>query len=179
MCEERMNEAFFLEERLTVVGKKLQPGQLAPDFVLDYVDLIDLTIHQASLVDSAGSVRLLSVINSLDMPICGSQTCRWEKLRASLPPDVCLYTISMDLPHTQVHWQIAEKVIHQALSAHRSEQFGVQYGVLLKEWRLLQRAIFVIDRHDRIMYAEYVDDQQYEPDYDAAMAAVFQAVTSL
>lgn len=179
MCEERIDEAFFLEERLMVVGKKLQPGQVAPNFVLDYVDLIDLTIHQASLGDSAGSVRVLSVINSLAMPICGRQTCRWEKLRASLPPDTCLYTISMDLPHTQAHWQVVEKVIHQALSAHRSELFGVQYGVLLKEWRLLQRSIFVIDRHDHVAYVEYVGDQQREPDYDAALTAVFQTVTSL
>ncbi len=179
MCEERMNEAFSHEERLTVVGKKLESGQVAPDFLLDYVDLIDLTIHQASLADSVGSVRVLSLINSLDIATCGRQARRWDELRALLPPDVCLYTISMDLPHTQAHWQIAEKVIHQALSAHRNEQFGVQYGVLLKEWRLLQRSIFVIDRHDRVMYAEYVDDQQREPDYDAALAAVFQAVTAL
>jgi thioredoxin-dependent peroxiredoxin len=179
MCEERMNEAFFFEECLTVVGKKLQPGQMAPDFVLDYVDLIDLTVHQARLMDSAGSVRVLSVINSLDMPVCARQTYRWEKLRSSLPPDACLYTISMDLPHTQIHWQVAEKVIHQALSAHRSELFGVQYGVLLKEWRLLQRSVFVIDRHDRLVYAEYVGNQQRELDYNAALAAVFQSVASL
>jgi thioredoxin-dependent peroxiredoxin len=179
MCEERIDEAFSLEERLTVVGKKLQPGQVAPDFLLDYVDIIDLTVHQTCLADSAGAVRVLSIINSLDMPICGHQTCRWDELCSSLPHDICLYTISMDLPHTQVHWQVAEKVIHQALSAHRSEQFGVQYGVLLKEWRLLQRSVFVIDRHDRVIYAEYVGDQQREPDYDAALAAVFQVVTSL
>ena len=179
MCEERMNEAFSIEECLTVVGKKLQPGQVAPDFLLDYVDLIDLTVHRARLVDSAGSVRVLSVINSLDIATCGRQTRHWDELCSSLPPDVCLCTISMDLPHTQAHWQVAEKVIHQALSAHRSEQFGVQYGVLLKEWRLLQRSIFVIDRYDRVIYTEYVGDQQREPDYDAALAAVFQAVASL
>jgi thiol peroxidase len=179
MYEERIDEAFFLEECLTVIGKKLQLGQVAPDFLLDYVDLIDLTVHQASLEDSAGSVCVLSVINSLDIATCGHQTRRWEQLRSSLPPNVCLYTISMDLPHTQSHWQVAEKVIHQALSAHRSEQFGVQYGVLLKEWRLLQRSIFVIDRHNCIAYAEYVGDQRREPDYDAALAAVFEAATPL
>jgi thioredoxin-dependent peroxiredoxin len=179
MCEERIDEAFFLKERLTVVGKKLQPGQVAPNFLLDYVDLIDLTVHQVSLLDSAGSVRVLSVMNSLDIATSDRQARRWDELRSSLPPDVCLYTISMDLPHAQAHWQVAEKIIHQALSAHRSEQFGVQYGILLKEWRLLQRSVFVIDRHDRIIYAEYVGDQQREPDYDATLAAVFQEVTSL
>lgn len=78
----------------------------------------------------------------------------------------------MDLPFAQARWQGAEGVKHQALSSHRSEQFGRDYGVLLKEWRLLQRAVFVIDRDDRVVYAEYVADQMREPDYDAALAAV-------
>jgi len=67
-------------------------------------------------------------------------------------------------------------VLHQALSAHRSEQFGADYGVWLKEWRLLQRAVFVLDRTDRIVYVEYVADQLREPGYAAALQAVRQAV---
>jgi thiol peroxidase len=78
----------------------------------------------------------------------------------------------MDLPFAQGRWQSAEGVKHQALSAHRSERFGQDYGVLLKEWRLLQRAIFVIDRHDRISYAEYVTDQMHEPNYSAAITTI-------
>ena len=67
---------------------------------------------------------------------------------------------------------------HQALSAHKDEVFGRDYGVLLKEWRLLQRAVFVIDQDDRITYAEYVADQMQEPDYDAAVTAVREATNS-
>ena len=176
--EERAGEAFSIDTHLTVIGRKLQPEERAPDFCLDYVDLIDMTIHCTQLADSAGMVRVLSIVNSLDMPVCRLQTRRWEKLLSPLPPEVCLYTISMDLPHTQAHWQITEAVMHQTLSAHRSEQFGLDYGVLLKEWRLLQRAIFVIDRKDRIAYAEYVSDQQCEPDYEKGLAAIFQAASS-
>jgi thioredoxin-dependent peroxiredoxin len=84
-------------------------------------------------------------------------------------------SISMDLPFAQGRWQNAAGVTHQALSAHRSEQFGRDYGVLLKEWRLLQRAVFVIDRHDRVIYAEDVADQMREPDYAAALTAARQA----
>ncbi|MEP7198262.1 MAG: redoxin family protein, partial [Chloroflexota bacterium] len=115
--------------------------------------------------------------NSLDTPVCHKETHRWEALRAELPPDVVVYTISMDLPYAQARWQTDEGVNHTALSAHRSTQFGTDYGVLIKEWRLLQRAVFVIDRADRVVYAEYVADQMAEPDYAAAIAAARHAAT--
>ncbi len=176
--QERTGEAFELGERLTVVGKKLQPGEAAPDFILDYLDPTDSTIHHMRLVDSAGMVRLLNVVNSLDTPVCHVETRHWEQLRTALPSDVYLYTVSMDLPFAQARWQTAEGVRHPSLSAHRSEQFGQDYGVLIKEWRLLQRAVFVIGRHDQIVYAEYVADQMREPDYAAAMEAARQATTA-
>ncbi len=176
--EERIGEAFADDECFTVVGKKLQVGEVTPNFSLDYIDLIDMTVHCAQLVDSGGMIRIFSIVNSLTMPTCRRQTQHWEKLRSTFPPDVYLYTISMDLPHAQAQWQAAENIIHQILSAHRSEQFGQDYGVLLKEPRLLQRSTFVIDRDDSIAYAEYVADQQCEPRYDDALAAIFRIHTS-
>jgi thiol peroxidase len=173
--EERMGEAFAGTERLTVVGRQLLAGDPAPDFRLDYLDLADLAVRAVGLADSAGMVRLLNVVNSLEHPICQRVTRRWEALCATLPPDACIYTVSRDSTQMQAHWQDSAGVLHQALSAQQSEQFGYDYGVWLKEWRLLQRAIFVIDRHDRIVYAEYVADQLREPDYAAAMQAVQQA----
>ncbi len=167
--EERTGEAFEFDERLTVIGSKLQPGAAAPDFVLDHFD--GTAMRQVRLADSAGTVRLLNVVNSLDTPVCHTETRHWEELRAGLPPGVQVYTISMDLPFTQARWMNAEGVTHQALSPHRSEQFGQDYGVLLKEWRMLQRAVFVIDRDGTIAHAEYVPDQMREPDYDAAVEA--------
>jgi len=177
IMEERSGEAFEGDEPFTVIGRKLQPGEAAPDFSLDYLDLAEMTIRSACLADSAGMVRLLSAVNSLDMPVCSWQTKRWEELSKMLPAGICLYTISMDHPHTQARWQAAEQVMHQALSASRSEQFGQDYGLLLKERRLLQRATVVINRHDRIVYMEYVDNQLREPDYATAIAALRQAVT--
>jgi thiol peroxidase len=82
----------------------------------------------------------------------------------------------MDLPFAQARWRSSEHVGHELLSAHKDEGFGRAYGVLLKEWRLLQRAVFVIDGEDRIVYADYVADQMAEPDYDAALAAARAAV---
>lgn len=191
---ERTEEAFELGERLTVVGKRLLPGEIAPDFLLDYFDRRDSSIRQARLADSAGTVRLLSVVNSLDTPVCQAETRRWEQLSKELSSDACvyiirrweqlskelssdfhIYTISMDLPFAQSRWRSTERVTHCSLSAHRSDRFGEDYGVLIKEWRLLQRAVFVIDRQDRIVYAEYVADQMCEPDYESAIQAARQA----
>lgn len=173
MMEERSGEAFELGEQLTVVGKKLQAGDTAPDFALDSFD--GETMQTVRLADSAGSVRLLNVVNSLDTPVCHLETRRWEGLRADLPGNVQIYTVSMDLPYAQARWQRAEHVTHRALSSHRDERFGRDYGVLIKEWRLLQRAVFVIDARGRIAYAEYVADQMREPDYDDAIAATRRA----
>lgn len=171
-AEERHGEAFEFSEQLTVVGRKLHLGDTAPAFVLDRFDAAEGTMSMVCLSNTAGTVRLLNIVNSLDTPVCQVETRFWEKLRKDLPASVTVYTISMDLPFAQGRWSISESVKHQILSAHRSEEFGRSYGVLLKEWRLLQRAVFVIDRTDKIAHAEYVADQMSEPDYDAAALVV-------
>lgn len=166
---ERHGEAYELDERLTVVGSRLRPGDTAPDFALERFDGGAMGV--VHLGDTAGRVRLLNVVNSLDTPVCHIETHRWDTLRAQLPGDVVVYTISMDLPYAQARWRTAEGVGHEALSAHKSERFGRDYGVLIKEWRLLQRAVFVLDGEGRVVHAEYVADQMHEPDYDAAFQA--------
>ncbi len=176
--EERTGEAFELGEQLTIVGRRLQPGDPAPAFTLVHFDPATSSLTSVRLADSAGKVRLLNVVNSLDTSVCHVETRRWEASRAALPDDVQLYTISMDLPYAQARWLQAEGVSHLALSAHRSEQFGRDYGVLIKEWRLLQRAVFVIDRAGRVAHAEYVADQMREPDYAAGVAAAHRGATA-
>jgi thiol peroxidase len=168
---ERRDEAYELDEPLTVVGRRLAVGDEAPAFQLACLDPDTEQMREVSLADSAGEVRLLNVVNSLDTAVCQVETRRWEQLRAGLAPGVRVYTISMDLPFGQARWRRAEGVEHDALSAHASEQFGREYGVLLKEWRLLQRAVFVIDAEGIVVHAEYVADQMAEPDYDAAVLA--------
>ena len=170
---QRTGEAFEFDEKLTVLGRQLAPGEPAPAFTLDHFD--GSAMGTVGLSDTTGKVRLLNVINSLDTPVCHVETRKWDRLRADLPDGTVVYTVSMDLPYAQSRWQSSEGVTHQALSAHKHEEFGTDYGVLLKEWRLLQRAVFVIGPDDRIAYAEYVPDQMREPDYDAAVDAVRRA----
>jgi thiol peroxidase len=169
---ERKNEAFEGDVKLTVVGSRLEPGDAAPDFALDALAPGEAVPREITLASGSGRVRLLHVVNSLDTPVCQVGAHRFETMRTrDLPPGIDVYTVSMDLPFAQARWREAERVDHEALSSHRSEAFGRAYGVLLREWRLLQRAVFVIDGANRIVHAEYVADQMAEPDYDAAVAA--------
>jgi thiol peroxidase len=173
--EERTGFAFAGDELLTVIGKRLHAGEAAPEFCLDYLDLTDLAVRTVGLADSTGMVRLLNVVNSLSNPRCQQVIQRWEALVADLPPQACLYTVSVDAPEVQTSWQESAGVLHQLLSASRSAQFGQHYGVWLKEWQQLARAVFVIDRRNRIAYVEYIADQDREPEYGAALEAVQQA----
>lgn len=172
---ERTGEAFEEGIQLTVVGPKLAVRQTAPDFLLESLSPGEAMPSPVALSDSAGRIRLLNVINSIDTPVCQCETRRWEEFKGSLGEGVTLYTVSMDLPFALQRWLTQENAVHRALSSHKSEEFGRAYGVLLKEWRLLQRAVFVIDVHGVICHVEYVDDQMKEPDYDAALAAVREA----
>ena len=173
--EERIGEAFAGTEQLSVMGGQLHAGDPAPNFCLEYLDLADMVVRAVSLADSTGLVRLLNVVNSLQRPVCQRVTRQWETLCPAMPPDACIYTVSTDSPQMQASFQDSAGVLHQVLSAQRGEQFGQDYGVWLKQWRLLQRSVFVIDRNDNIVYVEYVSDQLREPDYAAALQAVQQA----
>jgi thiol peroxidase len=172
----RTGEAFEAGERLTVLGRRLEVGEHAPAFELDRLDPAPGAIVRESLGDTEGRVRLLNVVNSLDTPVCAIETRRFEAARADLPDSIVVLTISMDLPYAQARWNAEAGVTHRALSAHRTEAFGIAYGTFIPEWRLLQRAVFVICRDDRIVHVEYVADQATEPDYDRALNAARMAV---
>ena len=167
--EERSGGATEEGESLTVLGRMLEPGRPAPDFTLDHFD--GSTMASISLSELSGSTVVLNVVNSVDTPVCDVQTRRMDDLF----PGAEVLTVSMDLPFALARWTSAAGVTHPAVSSHRSEQFGRDYGVLIKEWRALQRSIFVIDGSGRLTYAEYVHDQMQEPDYDAAVAAAASA----
>lgn len=157
---------------LTVVGRRLEPGDVAPDFELDCLD--DAGFRTVRLSDTTGFVRVLNVVNSLDTPVCDAQT---RKLEWQLD-GARLITVSMDMPFAQARWTREACVRHTPGSAHRSEDFGRDYGVLITEWRALQRSIFVIDGAGHVRYVEYVVDQGTEPNYNAVVDAVMDAIVT-
>ncbi len=152
---------------LTLIGPELKPGDKAPDFTV-----VDTALQPVTLAQTAGKVRIFSVVPSLDTPVCDAQTKRFNEAAAGLP-DVDIYTISMDLPFAQKRFcgQFGLDNV-KMLSDHRSGSFGENYGTLIKELRIESRAIFVLDKDGVIRHAEYVKEVADHPDYDAALAAV-------
>lgn len=167
MTIERANAVTLMGARYTLVGPELKVGDPAPDFEVTGKDMKPRT-----LADLTGKARILSVIPSLDTPVCDAQTRRFNQEAAGLE-GVSIYTVSMDLPFAQSRWCSTTGVAHvNMFSDHQSASFGTAYGALIKEMRLESRAIFILDRNNSIRYVEYVADVGHHPDYEAAMAAL-------
>jgi thioredoxin-dependent peroxiredoxin len=167
---ERTGEATLLGNPLTVLGDRLGVGDSAPDFTLVDFDPGTMSMGGFGLEQLRGRTALLNVVVSLDTPVCHRETHRWEDEARGLA-GVELITVSKDLPFAQARWKSAEGVTHRTLSAYQDDRFGIDYGVLLKEPRLLQRSVFVIGPDGRLRHVEYVSEQTQEPDYAAALEA--------
>src|SRR5262252_5839161 len=111
--DEHPGAAYELGEQLTIVGKRLEVGAQSPEFTLETLDAASGGLRLVRLADTAGSVRLLNIVNSLDTPVCDVETRHWERLRTGLTAGVVLYTVSMDLPWAMARWSAAEGVEHQ------------------------------------------------------------------
>ncbi len=169
---ERNEAATFQGNPLTLVGDEIKVGDKAPDFTLIQNDLAP-----ATLSDYAGKVLILALVPSLDTPVCDIEVRRFNSEAAALGDDIRILTVSMDLPFAQARWCGAAGVeAVQTLSDHRDASLGKGYGALIKELRLLTRAVFVIDRNGTIKYTEYVKEITEEPDYAAALDAAKAAL---
>jgi len=153
---------------LTLVGSGLKVGDPAPDF-----ELLDNDLSPVRLSSFRGKVLIISSVPSLDTPVCDMETRRFNEEAGKLGEDVRILTVSMDLPFAQKRWcgsAGVDRVI--TLSDHRQASFGTAYGVLIKELRLLARAVFVLDREGIIRYIHIVKEITDEPDYNAVLEAV-------
>lgn len=169
--EERKGILTFKGDPVSLLGSDIRVGDKAPDFELLAIDMSEVALSQ-----SRDKVRLLSVVTSLDTPICDLQTQMFEQEAGKLP-DVVIYTISMDLPFAQARYCGTHSIKNlQTLSDHREASFGIAYGVLINKLRLLARAIFIIDRNDIVQYVEYVREITQHPDYDKALKALNKIV---
>jgi thiol peroxidase len=174
MASERHGAVTLKGNPLTVIGEPLKVGDKAPDFVLTANDLSKVT-----LADSKGKVRLISVVPSLDTGICDAQTRRFNEEAAKLGDGVVVLTVSAEHPFNQKRWCGAAGIDRvQVLSDHMDMNFGTAYGTYIKELRLEQRSIFVVDANDTITYIEYVPEVAQHPNYEAAITAVKEALAA-
>ena len=153
---------------LTLIGNEVKVGDTAPDFVA-----LDNNLSPVKLSSFRGKICVLSSVPSLDTPVCDMETRKFNEAAGRLGKDIVILTISMDLPFAQKRWCAAAGVNQvQTLSDHREASFGNAFGVLIKELRLLARAVFLIDRKGVIQYVQLVNEVSKEPDYDAVFNAL-------
>ena len=153
--KELKRETILRGNSLGLSGPELKTGDIAPDF-----EAVDNTLRTVTLAETGNGVRIFSVVPSLDTPVCDAQTKRFDEEAAKLS-DVEIYTISMDLPFAQKRWcgNFGIDRVHM-LSDHRTASFGENYGTLIPDLRIESRAIFVLDRDNRLRHVQYVKEVQ-------------------
>ena len=165
---ERKGIVTFKGNPLTLVGNEVKVGQKAKSFTVLANDLSEVTLESF-----AGKTKLISVVPSLDTAICELQTKRFNEEATKLASDIVVLTISMDLPFAQHRFCDSYKIDQvQVLSDHRDASFGLAYGVLIKELRLLARSIFIVDKQNTVQYIEIVKETASHPDYEKAITAL-------
>lgn len=170
---ERYGAISFAGKEATVIGEELTVGQPAPDFSAQADDWNMTQVLEAT----KGKVRIIASLPSLNTSVCDREARRFNQEAASLGQGIAIIAISNDLPFTLKNWCAASGVDQVlVLSDHLELEFGKKYGVLIKEVRVLRRAVFVVNREDKIVYAAYMPTIGVEPDYEAVLQAAKNAL---
>jgi len=157
----------------TIIGNDIQIGQTAPDYNAQGLDWSTIR----GLAETRGKVRIIAAVPSLETEICDRETRRFNQEASNLSKDIVIQVISMDLPYTQKRWCGAAGIDQvMVLSDHQNAEFGEKYGCLIKERRILRRAVFIIDRHDKVIYVAYMPALGVEPDYQEVLEAAKAAL---
>lgn len=165
--KERTDIVTMKGQPLTLLGDEVRVGRLAPD-----CEVVGKDLNPVKLSSFRGKVCLISSMPSLDTSVCDMMTRKFNEDAVALGENVVVLAISMDLPFAQDRWCIATDVKNVYMfSDHRTASFGQAFGVLIKDLRLLARAVFIVDTAGVIRYIQIVPELTSEPDYDAALEA--------
>lgn len=152
---------------VTLLGTHIKVGDKAPDFTVQ-----DSAMKPVKLSDFKGKVRIINSVPSIDTSVCSAQVHRFNTQAAKLK-DVVIFSVSVDLPFALNRYCAAEGIdAVKVTSDHKDLDFGLKYGVVIEQLRLLTRAVFVVDKNDNIVYAQYVKETSEEPDYDKVLAVI-------
>lgn len=166
---ERNGIITFANKDITIIGQDLKVGDIAPEFTAQAQDWSNVAVIESS----SGKIRVIASLPSLNTTVCDRETRRFNQEATNLGTDIAIFAISMDLPFTLKNWCAAAGVERvTALSDHMEADFSKKYGVLMKEVRAMRRAVFVVNRQNRITYVAYMPSIGTEPDYDAVLQAV-------
>lgn len=165
LLEEHPGAVTFKGQPLTLVGKQIRVGDKAPNF-----HVVDNSMNVVEFSNFKGKNCIISAVPSLDTPVCDTQTHHFNDAASKLNKDLVILTISMDLPFAQSRWCGAADVHSvSTLSDYREASFGQTYGILIKEWRLLGRGVFLIDKQGTIRYTQYVKEISQLPDFNSIL----------
>ena len=154
---------------MVLAGDEIKVGMTAPDFKVTDNDMLPMKFSRTY----GGKIAVISAVPSLDTPVCDLQTRRFNKEAEALGPDVGVLTVSMDLPFAQRRWCGAAGVkAVRVFSDYQKADFGKAWGILIKDLRLLARAIFIVDKNGIVQYVQLVPEVTQEPDYDAVLEAL-------
>ncbi len=168
------NDVFKLGDKFaTLLGDEVKIGQAAPEFT----SVISGWATVNPLQESKGKVIILSAVPSLDTAVCDRETRRFNEEAAKLSEDIVIYTISTDFPMAQARWCGAAgvdkvKVVSDVIDA----EFGIKYGILIKERRYLRRSVFIVGRDGKLTYVNYLPTLGDEPNYDEVINAAKAAL---
>lgn len=158
----------FKGNPLTLVGNQVEVGQPAPD-----CELTDGSLETVTVANWKGKPTLISVVPSLDTPVCQVQTKHFNEQVAALGDQIHAVTVSLDLPFAQGRFcGEAEVENMQSLSDYKDRSFGNNWGMLIDELKLLARGVFVLDADGNVVHAETVGEVVDEPDYASALEAI-------
>jgi thiol peroxidase len=165
---ERKGIVTFQGSPLTLLGEEPALGMPAPEF-----QALDAELKPVGLGSFKGKICVLCSVPSLDTPVCDMETRRFNQEAVNLGQDVEVVVVSMDLPFAQRRWCAGAGVDRvRTVSDHRDASFGLAYGTLIKELRLLTRAVFVVDRNGVLTYSQWVKEITKEPDYEEVLEAI-------
>lgn len=166
----RVGAITFKGNPMTLVGEAVRVGQQAPDCSLRY---FEGGLKAATPADWRGKPTIVSVVPSLDTPVCQTQTKKFSDQLARFGDKINAVTVSVDLPFAQIRFCGAEGIKNlRSLSDYWDRSFGQKWGMLIEELRILARGTFVLDSAGKVVYAETVPEVAQEPNYDAAISAL-------
>ena len=169
--EKRIGVVTFAGNGLTLLGQEIKIGDKAPEFTVLAKDL-----KPVSLSEFEGKVKIISVFPSIDTGVCAYQTRKFNE-EASALEGIQIISLSVDLPFALDRFCAAEGIDKNiTLSDHKELDFGIKYGFVIEELRLLSRGIVVIDKNNIVRYVEYVKEITQHPDYSAAIEAAKKLV---
>jgi len=173
MTTERFGLIKFSGKEQTVVGDDIRVGQKAPDF---FIQKTDWSVSKG-LKETRRKVRIIASVPSLDTSTCDRETRRFNEEASKLSKDIVIVVVSMDLPAAQKRWCGAAGVDQvMTVSDVVKADFGKKYATLMKEVRLLRRAVFIVDKQGIVTYVAYMPANSEEPNYLEVLTAAKKAL---